>query len=60
MVWTISGEGDSAAVYLVCGPVLSLMFVKPNKRDNLDRPERLNEPAPHHALRNGWLQDLSH
>jgi hypothetical protein len=52
MAWSISGEGDSEAVYLVRGPVLSLMFVKPNKRDKLDRAERPNEPDPHHAPRN--------
>jgi hypothetical protein len=53
MAWSISGEGDSEAVYLVRGPVLSLMFVKPNKRDKLDTTEGSHEPAPHQAPRNG-------
>jgi hypothetical protein len=50
MAWSISGEGDSEAVYLVRGPVLSLMFVAPHTRD---RPKQPDEPDPHHAPRNG-------
>ena len=44
------GEGDSEAVYLVGGSVLSLWFVEPNKRD---RPKKPDGPAPRHAPRNG-------
>jgi hypothetical protein len=39
-------RGDSEAVYLVRGSVLSLSFVEPNRRD---RPKKPDAPAPRHA-----------
>ena len=38
------GEGDSEAVYLVHGSVLSLSFVEPNKPDRPDRPDPRHAP----------------
>ena len=54
------GEGDSEAVYLVRGPVLSRSFVEPHKPDRRDEPERSDAPAPRHAPRNdSWHLVLS-
>jgi len=50
------GEGDSEAVYLVRGSVLSLSFVESNKRDRSTRPDELN---PYHVPQNVGLQDLT-
>ena len=47
------GEGDSEAVYLMRGSVLSLVFIEPNKPERLDEPDRPNRPAPRHAPRSG-------
>ena len=41
------GEGDSEAIYLMRGSVLSLSFVEPHKQD---RPEKPEEPAPRHSF----------
>src|SRR5712692_4022349 len=46
------GEGDSEAVYLVRGSVLSLSFVEPNK------PDRPDKPNPPHAPRTLRLHDV--
>jgi len=43
-------KGMDQGVYLVRGFVLSLWFVKPNKRD---RPKKPAEPDPRHAPREG-------
>jgi hypothetical protein len=48
------GEGDSQGVYLVRVFVLSLSFVKPNKRE---RPTRPDEPNPRYAPRYGFWFD---
>jgi len=56
-VW---GEGDSEAVYLVRGSVLSLSFVEPNKRvrpEKPDKQDRPDEPAPRQAPWDVGLQD---
>lgn len=51
------GEGDSEAVYLVRGAVLSLSFVELHTRD---RPKKPDEPVPRHAPRNGsWQRFVS-
>ena len=52
----MEGRGDSEAVYLVRGAVLSLCFVEPNTRDS---PKKPDEPAPRHAPQNVELQDLT-
>jgi hypothetical protein len=48
-------KGMDQGVYLVRGSVLSLWFVKPNKRD---RPKKPAEPDPRHAPREGSRFDL--
>ena len=54
--WSGGVKGDSEAVYLVRGSVLSLSFVEPNIRD---RPKKPDGPDPRHAPRNVGLQDLT-
>ena len=49
-------RGDSEAVYLVRGSVLSLSFVEPHTRD---RPKTPDEPAPRDAPRNGFSLQLT-
>ena len=44
----VQGEGNSGAVYLVCGSVMSLWFVEPNKRT--DQRDQINQiPATRHS-----------
>ena len=49
-------EGDSEGVYLVRGSVLSLLFVEPNTRDRLKKPDG---PDPRYAPGNVGLQDIA-
>jgi len=54
----LSGQAandDSGRFIRTAGPVLSLSFVEPHKRD---RPTRPDWPGSRHAPRNVWLQDL--